>query len=213
MPRGPRKPRHIDAPARKDGAPRAKMVAATLDLLRRSGLSGAGINQVVGASRAPKGSLYHYFPGGKHALVVEALREAERAVGAGFAKIFGQPRPVADKVRALFESAAASAEANRFSKGCPVAAVTLDLDDGSTALQEVCGSIFDQWAGLIADGLHEIPSRERLAVAELILATLEGSLVLARARRRGEPLLRTGACLATALRGRFPAERSTKSAP
>jgi AcrR family transcriptional regulator len=41
------------------------MVLATLDLLRRSGLSGAGINHVVAASRAPKGSVYHYFPRGR----------------------------------------------------------------------------------------------------------------------------------------------------
>ena len=41
------------------------LILTTLDLLRRGGLSGAGINQVVAASRAPKGSVYHYFPWGK----------------------------------------------------------------------------------------------------------------------------------------------------
>jgi hypothetical protein len=36
---------------------------------------------VIDASQAPKGSLYHDFPGGKRQLVIEALREAERTVG------------------------------------------------------------------------------------------------------------------------------------
>jgi TetR/AcrR family transcriptional repressor of lmrAB and yxaGH operons len=184
---------------------------ATLDLLRRSGLSGAGINQVVDASRAPKGSVYHFFPGGKQQLVGEALREAERTVGAGFARVFGDDTARApEKVRTLFARTAAALEANEFAKGCPVAAVTLDLNGDARPLREVCGEVFAQWMGVIADGLHDVPRPERRATAQLILATLEGGLVLARARGAKEPLLESGGSLATMLDGRFPARRRAR---
>lgn len=191
-------------------SPRAKLVGATLDLLRRGGLSGAGINQVIDASQAPKGSVYHYFPGGKQQLVIEALRAAERGVGESFAAVFGDTAPVAAKVRTLFTKTAAGLEANEYAKGCPVAAVTLDLDRHSRALGDVCGDVFDGWADVIAQGLRDVPPDERRAVAQLILATLEGGLVLARAHAATTPLVDGGEALAAALEARFAGRRRTE---
>jgi TetR/AcrR family transcriptional repressor of lmrAB and yxaGH operons len=199
MPRAAR----VDSPA----SPRTKLVLTTVDLLRRSGLSGAGINQVVDVSRAPKGSVYHYFPGGKQQLVTEALQEAERSVGESFAHTFGAKAAVADKVRALFTRAAAALAANGFAKGCPVTAVTLDLDRESEPLRRVCERIFDAWIAIIAGGIDDVPTAERFAVAQLILAALEGGLVLARASGASAPLSETGNALATMLAARFPRRR------
>jgi TetR/AcrR family transcriptional repressor of lmrAB and yxaGH operons len=188
-------------------SPKTKLVVATLDLLRRGGLSGAGINQVVEASQAPKGSVYHYFPGGKRQLVIEALREAERTVGENFSNVFHGTASVAEKVRALFTKTAAALEANEFAKGCPIAAVTLDLDRESEALRDVCREVLDRWVGLIARDVDDVPQDERRSVAQLILATLEGGLILARARGGQAPLLESGNFLATVLEARFPGRR------
>ena len=182
------------------------MILAALDLLRRSGLAGAGINQVVDASGAPKGSVYHYFPGGKHELVATALSEAERSFGEGFTGIFGQSIPIGQKVRALFSKTGTHLEASEFTKGCPVAAVTLDLDADSEELRRVCQRVFDTWAGCIAAGLEEVPEAERRPVAQLILATLEGALILSRAHGGRDPVLvlRSGAQLADLLTLKYP---------
>jgi TetR/AcrR family transcriptional repressor of lmrAB and yxaGH operons len=45
-------------------SPRGKLIESAITLLRRTGLSGAGINEIVRISGAPKGSVYHYFPAG-----------------------------------------------------------------------------------------------------------------------------------------------------
>ncbi len=187
--------------------PRMKLIVATLDLLRRSGLSGAGINQVVDASQAPKGSVYHYFPGGKEQLVTEALHEADRIIGRNLERTFQAPAPLGRKVHRLFTETAAWLEANKFMKGCPVAAVTLDLDENTRALRETCESILDRFVNLIAAGLENVPSRERRAVAQLIFATFEGGLVLSRAHGSTAPLLESGAVLATVLEARFTSTR------
>ena len=88
------------------------MILATLDLLRQAGLSGVGINQIVAASAAPKGSIYHFFPGGKLELVTVALEEAERGVGQWFREVFQQRESIARNVDRAFSDAAKNVEAS-----------------------------------------------------------------------------------------------------
>jgi TetR/AcrR family transcriptional repressor of lmrAB and yxaGH operons len=183
----------------KGAASRAKMILATLDLLRGAGLAGAGINPIVEASGAPKGSVYHFFPAGKNQLVTAALKEAERTVGEGFRNIFGQSAPLSQKVRTLFSATATRIDASGFTKGCPIAAVTLDIDDESEELRTVCRGVFATWCEIIAAGLDEVPAAQRRDAAQLILAALEGALILARATATKDPLLQTGALLADTL--------------
>lgn len=175
------------------------MILAALDLLRGSGLAGAGINPIVEASGAPKGSVYHFFPAGKHQLVTAALKEAERVVGEGFRTIVGRSAPLSEKVRALFSATATRIDASGFAKGCPVAAVTLDIDDGSEELRAVCRGVFATWCEIIAAGLDEVPTAQRREAAQLVLAALEGALILARATATKDPLLQTGDLLARTL--------------
>jgi len=175
------------------------MILATLDLLRGSGLAGAGVNPIVEASGAPKGSVYHFFPRGKNQLVTAALKEAEIAIGEGFRKIFGGSGSVPQKVRALFSATATQIDVNRFTQGCPVAAVTLDIDEDSEDLRAACGGVFATWCDVIAAGLDDVPEARRRDVAQLILAALEGALILARATATKDPLLHTGALLAETL--------------
>jgi len=175
------------------------MILATLDLLRGSGLAGAGINPIVEASGAPKGSVYHFFPAGKNQLVTAALKEAERVVGEGFRNIFARSAPLSQKVRTLFSATATRIDASAFTKGCPVAAVTLDIDDESKELRAVCRGVFATWCEIIAAGLDEVPVAQRRDAAQLIVAALEGALILARATATKDPLLQTGALLANML--------------
>ena len=176
---------------------------AALDLLRESGLSGAGINSVIAASGAPKGSLYHYFPRGKAELVTTALRYAERDLVEGLRTAFGSDTTVGAKIRAFFRAKAAGMKANGFTRGCPVAAVTVDLDSGAAEIAQVCAGIFDACRDAVAEGLHEVPARERRVVADLILATLEGAMILVRAQASPRPLHDVADALAAALDARF----------
>jgi hypothetical protein len=105
----------------------------------------------------------------------------------------------------LFASAAANVEAGAFNKSCPVGAVTLDIDADSERMRAVCHGIFATWEEVIATGLDEIPEAQRRGAAELILATLEGALILARAQASKDPLLRAGRNLGDVLARRFQA--------
>src|SRR5277367_5867056 len=53
--------------------PRERMVRSAAQLIRRKGVSGTGMREIVTEADAPRGSLQHYFPGGKEELVSDAL--------------------------------------------------------------------------------------------------------------------------------------------
>src|SRR5580692_11038940 len=57
----------------REFAPRERMVRSAAQLIRRQGVSGTGMREIVTEADAPRGSLQHYFPGGKEELVSEAL--------------------------------------------------------------------------------------------------------------------------------------------
>jgi TetR/AcrR family transcriptional repressor of lmrAB and yxaGH operons len=192
-------------------ASKTLVIRATLDLLSKSGLAGAGIKQVAAASAVPEGSVSQLFPGGKLELATVALGEAERGIGQWFREVFHQRKSIARKVELLFTGAAKNVEASEFMKGCPVAAVTLDLDRDSERLRAVCRTTFLNWQDIIAAGLGEVPKAKRNEVAELILATLEGALILSRAEGTEEPLLRGGRILGDALGRRFQAAPRRKA--
>src|SRR6201993_3341477 len=53
--------------------PRERMVRSAAQLIRRQGVSGTGMREIVTEADAPRGSLQHYFPGGKEEIVADAL--------------------------------------------------------------------------------------------------------------------------------------------
>ena len=53
--------------------PRERMVFSAAQLIRRRGVGNTGLRDVVDDAQAPRGSLQHYFPGGKEQLVNEAV--------------------------------------------------------------------------------------------------------------------------------------------
>ena len=89
---------------------RERMIEAAISLMRGSGLSGAGINEVVRESGAPKGSVYHFFPEGKLSLAAEALAVyTQRVCGFIDAALSSRNAPE-EKVRALFAAFARRVE-------------------------------------------------------------------------------------------------------
>jgi AcrR family transcriptional regulator len=190
---------------KESSSPKNRMIRATVDLLGQSGLSAVEIKDVAHVSAASPASVRRFFPGGRLELATAALEQAEQDIAQWFGAVFHQRKPIAGKVEQLFADAAKNVEASGFAKGCPAAAVTLDLDRDSEELRAVCRTVFTSWQDAIATGLDEVPKAKRGEIAELILAALEGALILSRAAATQEPLLRSGRSLGELLTGKFGA--------
>ena len=63
---------------------RERLIAAMISALQRRGLHGIGLTELLETAQAPKGVLYHHFPGGKTALAVAAISASLDAMVANF---------------------------------------------------------------------------------------------------------------------------------
>jgi len=122
------------------------MLEAAIDLLRGYGLSGAGINDVVRESAAPKGSVYHFFPGGKLQIAGEALAVYAGRVEAFIDEALSGRRSNPERVRALFDAFAQRVENTSCRRSCAVGTVSLDLGDDAEAFRPLLRGALDSWA-------------------------------------------------------------------
>lgn len=175
---------------------RERLLEAATTLLRRSGLSGAGINEIVRASGAPKGSVYHFFPNGKRQIADEALeRYAERVVDFIDAALSRKRAPGA-KVRALFDAFAERLEAGDFRHSCPAGTVCLDLDADLEGLRAAVASSLARYVRAIAVHFPFRNAERSASFAGLLLTAIEGAYVRGRADRSSRPFREAGTWLA-----------------
>jgi len=181
------------------------MIQAAETLLRESGLSGAGIKPLVARSGAPVGSVYHFFPGGKTQIVTETLRRHSAKVVRLFEDAFGDATvPLPARLRALFRRAATGFEAAGADKGCAIAGVTLDLRAGDQSLREVCDASFNQWVDTLASHLPWPDVETRRSFATMVVLSLEGAFILARAGQAGDAFTTAGDWLARLAEATLP---------
>jgi len=191
---------------KKGDETRARMVDATARLLTTQGYHGTGLGQVLAEARAPKGSLYFHFPGGKEELAAEAVRRAAAEWReAVLAVVATAPNPLR-AIRAVCELLASRLEASGFQDGCPVATIALEASATSDLICEATTEAYRTWQQLIEDRLRALglPEARAARLATTVLAAVEGGLVLAKASRSGEPLRRVGAELEVLLGAMAP---------
>jgi AcrR family transcriptional regulator len=171
---------------------RDRIVYETAQQLRRAGVTATGLRQVVAEAGAPRGSLQHYFPGGKDQLVTEALQwsgswAADR-IGRHLA---GMRRPSPSRLfTAMVDDWDADLRGRDFERGCPVAGAVVDCADTNAAVRQAASAALETWRRPITDALVTMGRTRRRAetLSTLMLCALEGALLLARAQRDTAPL-------------------------
>jgi TetR/AcrR family transcriptional repressor of lmrAB and yxaGH operons len=173
------------------------MLEATIELLRGFGLAGAGINDIVRVSGAPKGSVYHHFPGGKLQIASEALALYAGRVRAFIGESLASRSAPADKVRALFEAFARRIEAADYRRSCAVGTVGLDLGEDLEPVRGVLAAALESWMEEIAAQVELDSAARTRAFAGLVMTAIEGAYVRCRVERSPQPFREAGRWLAT----------------
>ncbi len=168
------------------------LVRTAMRLFRRQGYASTGLQQILAESGAPKGSLYHYFPGGKEALGEAAVTLAGELIGE-MLRGLAEKHPDHPKafVAGYCKVMAGWMKESGFRSGCPIATTILETVPGSAAMTAVGAGVLDAWIEIIAGVFTASGSRRREARsrAQLLLATMEGALILARVRGSARPIL------------------------
>ncbi|AXI80262.1 TetR/AcrR family transcriptional regulator [Peterkaempfera bronchialis] len=182
--------------------PRERMVFSAAQLIRRDGVAATGMRDVVAHAQAPRGSLQHYFPGGKEQLVNEAVdwagRYAAKRVGRFLAELSepselselselsepSEPSP-SGLFAAMVRQWTDEFEAVGFASGCPVAAATVDCAESTASTRAAAAAAFARWNRPVAEALREmgVPAQRADALATLMISALEGAILIARSEQ------------------------------
>lgn len=169
---------------------RERIVETTCELLEIQGFQATGLNQIIRESGAPKGSLYYYFPEGKEELVAEAVtRMAEVVAGRITAHLAGVEEP-AEAVRTFILTLAHYVEASGFRSGGPITTAALEAAATSERVREACLKTYQAWQAAFREKLLQsgCPEARAARLASLIIASVEGAIILSRTQRSTEPL-------------------------
>jgi TetR/AcrR family transcriptional regulator, lmrAB and yxaGH operons repressor len=168
---------------------RDRLLNSTATLIQKYGLHGASLNSILDEGEAPRGSLYYFFPGGKEQLVLEATVRSVEVVTSILKEMLAS-QSAADAVRSYFAAAADELAKSGFVFGCPVTPIIMDLDEPTAALAAVCRDAMANWCDMYEKGFGAAGmSAERArSLAILAIASLEGSLIMARAARNTEAI-------------------------
>ncbi|WLW58317.1 TetR/AcrR family transcriptional regulator [Streptomyces sp. YU58] len=186
---------------------RERIVAGAADMISRRGLSATSIREMAKHAKAPLGSTYHYFPEGKQQLATEAVRYTGEWVARRLRREL-EAGPAAG-LRAFLDLWRGIVVESDFHAGCPVLAVAIEeppADEVPPALA-AAAEVFEQWETLLAASLreHGVEADEAAQLATLVVAAVEGTVAMCRAKRSTEPLDRTAdqlqALVTAAVRG------------
>lgn len=174
---------------------RSRIVAAALDVVAENGALGASLDEVGARAPASRSQLYHYFEDKSDLLRAvaeatnDAVLDAQQDLFAGLDTWAGLLR---------WTDALVALQHERDGKGgCPIANLLGQLGERDDDVRAVLASGFDRWESAIGAGLAAMvesgelrPETDVAWLAASTLASLQGGLVLAQARRDPRALRR-----------------------
>lgn len=169
-----------------------RMVLSAITLLREQGVTGVTIDAVLAHSGAPRGSVYHHFPGGRAELVLTAGRTASDYI-TGLLREASTASSPREAVETFVEFWRRTLEASDYRAGCPVVALATgnrDIPEADDLVRET----FATWQEHLRRLLRE--AGRDAADATLIIAAIEGAVVLCKGLRSPAPLDEVSASLA-----------------
>ncbi|MFC3452258.1 TetR/AcrR family transcriptional regulator [Amycolatopsis speibonae] len=164
---------------------RQRMLDSAAELFHQQGYHATGLNQLVAAVGAPKGSLYFHFPGGKEQLAAEAIRQSADRLCDQLRAIVANSPDVITGIENVVDALATSLEESEFQRGCPLATVALDASGDSEVIRQACADGYTSWHTLISEALNTEKAGQ---LATVVLAAVEGGLLLAKTLHDTAPL-------------------------
>jgi TetR/AcrR family transcriptional repressor of lmrAB and yxaGH operons len=181
---------------------RDQIIETTCELLELQGYHATGLNQIIEESGSPRGSLYHYFPGGKEELAAESVRRVGQIVLERIRDNLGAVDDPAEAVETFVRRIAAAVEQSGFRAGGPITTVALETASSSERLREECQRIYAGWQAAFADKLVSSGIDEARAgrLAQVIIGSIEGGIILCRTQRSRTPLEAAAEAMGTLIR-------------
>jgi TetR/AcrR family transcriptional repressor of lmrAB and yxaGH operons len=175
---------------RRRSPARARMVESAATLIRERGIHGVGLREVVAHSGGPRGSLGRYFPGGKTQLMTEAIDLALADVFVELERTLNEAETFPEAIGEIVAPWRYLLVEHDFALGCPLAATVVDAVTANPDLRDHVTELLARYHAAVAGVYAKFgdPPAQAAEQSTVLLAALEGALILARARRDTEPI-------------------------
>jgi TetR/AcrR family transcriptional regulator, transcriptional repressor for nem operon len=175
-----------------DTGTRERLVEAARDLFLLQGYHATGVAEIVKTADARMGSLYYFFPT-KEDLLIAVLEWYRDHIYEGLLQpVYERIDDPLERVFGILDGYRQMLLLTCFDQGCPIGNLALELSNSHPKARELLVANFRQWADEVRKCLDGAAGKfpeelDRQALAEHILAVMEGAMMLARTYRSIEP--------------------------
>lgn len=169
-------------------ATRDRLIAAAVTLFQARGYHGVGLSEILAGAKAPKGSLYHHFPGGKAELAEAAIGWLQNEI-VGFLDKAARSGDTPDVViSGIIAGTSSWLKSNDYRQGALLAVLGQEVAAGdeqvSRAVAQAYEAVLEAFTRMLANGEAGLGRSDAVA----IIAMLDGAVAVCRATRSTAPL-------------------------
>ncbi|MEU7001936.1 TetR/AcrR family transcriptional regulator [Nonomuraea sp. NPDC046570] len=177
---------------------RERIVRATSRLMQRQGYGATGLKEISREAEATLGSVYHFFPGGKRELAVEAIHHGDREFAELLRTALERVDDPGEAIIACARELASGLRESGWLDGCPITTAALESAGLVPDIQRAAEEAFENWRTLVRDKLRRCGFAEDVAhdLAHTVINTLEGAEMSAQVSQSEAPLEIAGRHLA-----------------
>jgi TetR/AcrR family transcriptional repressor of lmrAB and yxaGH operons len=170
---------------------RRRLIESTIELVRRRGVAGTGVAELLEHSGTARQSIYKHFPSGKTELIEESVRTS----GAWIEQMIEQMAETltpAEMLHAFVEYWKWVLVSSDYQSGCPIAAAAYGGSEAPVA-RDLASRAFRRWEHHLAEQViaQGMPARTAHSLATMTIAAIEGAVMMSIADRSIAPLHRT----------------------
>ena len=170
---------------------RQKILETASELFKSQGYHATGLNQIIKESGAPKGSIYHYFPGGKEELAIESIKLAVRKGKENLINDLSKSSDPLKSIEELLNKISDDFDPHNPHQGVSISMLAMETSVISDPLRNACLDAFKTWESIFYDKLIEggFNPEEAEGLGMTIHFLLEGAVALSIVRQDNKPFL------------------------
>jgi TetR/AcrR family transcriptional regulator, transcriptional repressor for nem operon len=181
---------------------RSRLLERGADLICSRGFNATGVQEITEAAGIPKGSFYNYFTS-KEAFAVAILSEYWQSIVENYGPILGEADTAPlSRIARYFEGLAEFHERQRFTVGCLIGNMALEVTPVSEEVRAKLVSIYREWSAALTACLKDAQARKELArakdakqIAAALIDGFEGAVMRAKVERSRAPFRRFETCV------------------
>jgi AcrR family transcriptional regulator len=163
---------------------RTKIIRQAADLFNQQGYAGVSMADIMAATGLKKGGIYNHFAS-KDELALAAFEFAAQQVSQRYAASAQAETTAIGRLKAVTHTFLTAPQELSLQGGCPLMNAAIESDDAHPALRAQTQRAMDRWRTVLRRTVQQgmrsgeiSPTVEADAVATIMIATLEGALML-----------------------------------